>query len=93
MNSDIENLKKQISDLHEDDELAEVDNITSGQGYWDTLVQKYQHVTEITSDVIESFIDTVQIHADGTLEIRFRYMDEIEKITELCKKLRTEVVA
>lgn len=93
LNSDIENLKKQISDLHEDDELAEVDNITSGQGYWDTLVQKYQHVTEITSDVIESFIDTVQIHADGTLEIRFRYMDEIEKITELCKKLRTEVVA
>ena len=93
LNSDIEDLKNQISALRDDDELTEVNSITSGQGYWDTLVQKYQGVTEITSDVVESFIDAIQIHADGTLDIRFRYMDELEKITELCEKLRKEVVA
>ena len=93
LNSDIEDLKNQISALRDDDELAEVNRITSGQGYWDTLIQKYQGVTEITSGVIESFIDAIQIHADGTLDIRFRYMDEFEKITELCEKLRKEVVA
>ena len=57
LNSDIEDLKNQISALRDDDELTEVNSITSGQGYWDTLVQKYQGVTEITSDVVESFID------------------------------------
>lgn len=86
LHKDIEYLQSQISMLsaHQDDSPE-----GNMQHKLDMLIQHYENVTELSSDIIDSFIDTMQLDANGVLEIKLKYSDTLY----LWRKNQKEVVA
>jgi DNA invertase Pin-like site-specific DNA recombinase len=46
---------------------------------WTTLVNRYRNVKELDSDLLEAFVKQIRVHADGTLEVCFNYMDAFDE--------------
>ena len=58
---------------------------------WKIMIQRYYDATEISADMADAFIESMKLHADGSLEIKLSYMDEFEALTSTCERLRKEV--
>ena len=72
-------------------ELESAKTETEEQMKWKFMIQRYYDATEISADMADAFIESMKLHADGSLEIKLSYMDEFEALTSTCERLRKEV--
>ena len=62
-----------------------------GEQDWAALVRQYRDAGQVTAELVEAMIDSMQLRADGSLHIEFRHMDEFRAIVETVKALKEEV--
>ena len=86
---DIERLEKQLSELS----AVKKENTmqTQAEKKLASLVKKYSNATEVTQELVDAMIESMQLHKDNSVSITFRYMDEFKAITESVEALRKEV--
>lgn len=86
---DIERLEKQLSELS----AVKKENTmqTQAEKKLASLVKKYSNATEVTQELADAMIESMQLHKDNSVSITFRYMDEFKAITESIEALRKEV--
>ena len=70
---------------------TETEEQITGEMKWKFMIQRYYDATEISADMADAFIESMKLHADGSLEIKLSYMDEFEALTSTCERLRKEV--
>lgn len=86
---DIEKLEKQLSELT----AAKKENTkqTKAEKELASLVKKYSKATEMTQELADAMIESMQLHDDNSVSITFRYMDEFKAVMESIEALRKEV--
>lgn len=58
---------------------------------WETLIEKYAHAEEISEELADAMIESMQMNGDNSLSIQFRYMDSFQAVLDTVKILRKEV--
>lgn len=53
-----------------------------------TEFQKYRNITGLNRELIVDLIDVILLHPDGTLEIRFNYADQYQRVIEFVENNR-----
>lgn len=86
---DIRALELQLSEL--ESAKTETEEQITGEMKWKFMIQRFYDATEISADMADAFIESMKLHADGSLEIKLSYMDEFEALTNTCERLRKEV--
>lgn len=86
---DIRALELQLSEL--ESTKTETEEQITGEMKWKFMIQRFYDATEISADMADAFIESMKLHADGSLEIKLSYMDEFESLTNTCERLRKEV--
>ena len=86
---DIRALELKLSEL--ESVKTETEEQITGEMKWKFMIQRYYDATEISADMADAFIESMKLHADGSLEIKLSYMDEFEALTSTCERLRKEV--
>jgi len=80
---------------HTLDELTSVDTDTEehliGTKRWAAITTEYSEATELTEGMLNACVELIKIHADGSLEITFNYMDEFKELLQTTERLRKEV--
>jgi hypothetical protein len=86
---DIEALKTRLAEL----EAAQQDSgeALTSEMHWKGLIQKFYESSELSKDMVDAFLDSMVLRKDSTLEIKLSYMDEFERLTKTCQKLKQEV--
>lgn len=62
-----------------------------GAHKWESLVKKYSKVKSVTPELIEAMVDEIRFHADGSIDIDFKYMNEFEEMFQECERIKKEV--
>lgn len=86
---DIRAIERNLSELEAPKNQTE-EQIT-GEMKWKQMIRRFHDATEISEEMADAFIETMEIHEDGTLEIKLSYMDEFAALTKTCEKIRKEV--
>ena len=63
----------------------------TGARKWNRLISRYYKAETVTKEMVEAMIDEIRFHADGSLDIRFKYMPEFEEMFRECERIRKEV--
>lgn len=58
---------------------------------WDTLVKKYYEAAEITPELVDAMIESIQMNEDSSLNIQFKHMDAFRAVLDTIETLRKEV--
>lgn len=91
-----EKYQVQIAELeHSLDELNRDENDTEEQlisaKKWAAIVEDYSDATELSEGMLNACVEMIKVHADGSLEITFNYMQEFKELLETAERLRKEV--
>lgn len=62
-----------------------------GAHKWESLVRKYRKVKSVTPELIEAMVEEIRFHADGSIDIDFKYMNEFEEMFQECERIKKEV--
>ncbi len=82
LETQIEELEAMLRDAKA--QLAETANLS-------LLVQQFASATEISAEMVDGFIETITIDKDGSLDIRFNFIDEFNLVNDTHEKLKKEV--
>lgn len=63
----------------------------TGAKKWDVLVKKYYEATEISAELVDAMIESMQMNADSSLSIQFKHMDAFKAVLDTIETLRKEV--
>ncbi len=86
---DISRLEKQLAELKSSKE--EYEEPLQEAKTWETLIEKYAHAEEISEELADAMIESMQMNGDNSLSIQFRYMDSFQAVLDTVKILRKEV--
>ena len=76
-------LTKEIEELLQDQ--AQYDENYRAAGSLSELAHQYSDFTELTREIIETFIAEIRVHTGGRLKITFRFEDEFEKLQQIAE--------
>ena len=76
-------LTKEIEGLLQ--EQAQYDENYRAAGSLSELAHQYSDFTELTREIIETFIAEIRVHTGGRLKITFRFEDEFEKLQQIAE--------
>ena len=76
---DIRAIERNLSELEAPKNQTE-EQIT-GEMKWKQMIRRFHDATEISEEMADAFIETMEIHEDGTLEIKLSYMDEFAAVS------------
>ena len=86
LTEDIQALEHQLSQImgeRKPEQLQETN--------WKALVERFYDGRELTSEMIEAFVQGIKLKEGGSLEITLSYADELTALKALCEKLRKEI--
>lgn len=63
----------------------------TGARKWNSLVNQYYKASALTSEMISAMVEEIRFHADGSLDVKFKYMLEFEEMFSECERIRKEV--
>lgn len=66
-------------------EQAQYDENYRAVGSLSELAHQYRDFSELTREIVETFIAQISVHTGGRLKITFRFEDEIEKLQQLAE--------
>lgn len=76
-------LTKEIEGLLQDQ--AQYDENYRAAGSLSELARQYSDFTELTREIIETFVAEIRVHTGGRLKITFRFEDEFEKLQQIAE--------
>ena len=86
---DIDALSQKLSELR-----AEIENETAMLDHfknWITLVNRYKDMKALSKENVDAFVQTIQLHDNGQIEVTLNYMDEFNSALALYNGRRKEV--
>lgn len=86
---DIRRLEQQISE--QENVKAECEKPFEQTKIWETLIQKYYHAQQISAELVDAMIESMEMDKDSSLNIRFKHMDSFQVVLDTVKMLRKEV--
>lgn len=86
---DISRLEKQLAELKSS--KAEYEEPLQEAKIWEALIEKYAHAEEISEELADAMIESMQMNGDNSLSIQFKYMDSFQAVLDTVKILRKEV--
>ena len=86
---DISRLEKQLAELKS--VKAEYEEPLQEAKIWETLIEKYAHAEEISEELADAMIESMQMNGDNSLSLQFKYMDSFQAVLDTVKILRKEV--
>ena len=57
---------------------------------WEKLFETYKNKRKLTKEIVEAFVDRVEVHKDKSLEIRLKYDDILKDTVEIAEKRGAE---
>lgn len=87
--AEIAELEHTLGELNRDDSDTEEQLI--GTKRWAAIVEEYSEATELTEGMLNACVELIKVHADGSLEITFNYMEEFKELLQTTERLRKEV--
>ena len=86
--SDIQALQLRLSEM--ETEGAEGEEVI-GELRWLKEVQRFRETEELTKEMVDSFVESMVLHEDSTLDIHLSVRDELAALTTASKRLNGEV--
>lgn len=86
--ADIAALETKLAGLEAADGKAE--ERLYGEMKWKSMVQRFMEPKELSSELVDAFIESMSLAVDGSLDIRLNYRDEFASLMEACKRLARE---
>ena len=85
----IAELEHTLGELTQDETDTEEQLI--GTKKWAAIAEEYSEATELSEGMLNACVELIKVHADGSLEITFNYMQEFKELLETTERLRKEV--
>lgn len=85
----IAELEHTLGELTQDETDTEEQLI--GTKKWAAIAEEYSEATELSEGMLNACVELIKVHADGSLEITFNYMQEFKELLETAERLRKEV--
>lgn len=85
----IAELEQSLEELNRDENDTEEQLISAKK--WAAIVEDYSDATELSEGMLNACVELIKVHADGSLEITFNYMQEFKELLETAERLRKEV--
>lgn len=57
----------------------------------ETMAGQYMDFDVLTDEIVHAFIDKIYVHSDKSLEICFRFRDELEELVQTVEERKGEV--
>ena len=70
---------------------ADTEAMLIGTKRWAAIVEEYSGATELSEGMLSACVELIKVHADGSLEITFNYMQEFKELLETTERLKKEV--
>ena len=86
--SDIQALQLRLSEM--ETEGAEGEEVI-GELRWHKEIQRFQETEELTKEMVDTFVESMMLHEDSTLDIRLNVQDELAVLLAASKSLKGEV--
>ena len=86
---EIATLEQQLSELQST--CSRTRKVAMGAHKWESLIKKYRKVKSVTPELIEAMVEEIRFHADGSIDIDFKYMNEFEEMFQECERIKKEV--
>lgn len=87
--SEITRLEADLSQLNRDEVKTGKQLVQTKR--WAAIVQKYSTADQLSEELLNACVERIRVHADGSLEITFNYMDEFVELLEMTRQLKREV--
>ena len=85
----IAELEHTLGSLNQDQEDTEEQLIGTKQ--WAAIVEAYSNAAELSEELLNACVDLIKVHADGSLEISFNYIQEFRELLDTTQRLKEEV--
>ena len=85
----IAELEHTLGELNRDE--TDTEETLIGTKKWAAIAEEYSEATELTEGMLNACVELIKVHADGSLEITFNYMQEFKELLETTERLRKEV--
>ena len=86
---EITRLESELYQLTRDEVKAGKQLVQTKQ--WAAIVKKYSDADQLSEELLNACVERIRVHADGSLEITFNYMDEFGELLEIRRRLKREV--
>ena len=85
----IAELEHTLGELNRDE--TDTEETLIGTKKWAAIAEEYSEATELTEGMLNACVELIMVHADGSLEITFNYMQEFKELLETTERLKKEV--
>ena len=85
----IAELEHTLGELNRDE--TDTEETLIGTKKWAAIAEEYSEATELTEGMLNACVELIKVHADGSLEITFNYMQEFKELLETTERLKKEV--
>ena len=82
-------LEHTLGELNQDE--TDTEAMLIGTKRWAAIVEEYSGATELSEGMLSASVELIKVHADGSLEITFNYMQEFKELLETTERLKKEV--
>lgn len=82
-------LEHTLGELNQDE--TDTEAMLIGTKRWAAIVEEYSGATELSEGMLSACVELIKVHADGSLEITFNYMQEFKELLETTERLKKEV--
>ena len=82
---DIKKIKQTITNLDKQKEKEE--KVLSNNNKWIEDFKKNKNITKLDRTIIQELIDYIEIHENKKITIHFKFMNELNVATKLCKEV------
>jgi len=62
-----------------------------GELRWYKEIQRFQETEELTKEMVDTFVESMVLHEDSTLDIHLGVRDELAALAAVSKRLKGEV--
>ena len=83
---DIRRLEQQIEE--QESVKAECEKPLEQTKIWETLMQNYYHAPQISAELVDAMIESMEMDKDSSMNIRFKHMDSFQVVLDTVKMLR-----
>lgn len=87
--SQLAELEQTFGELNQDE--TDTEAMLIGTKRWAAIVEEYSGATELSEGMLSACVELIKVHADGSLEITFNYMQEFKELLETTERLKKEV--
>ena len=86
---EIKHLETQLTEV--ESTQGQYEEQCAGAKKWSHLAERYYNAKEVTSEMVDALIESIQFRSDSSLNITFKHQDSFKEVMQTIKVLRKEV--